>query len=199
MNAVSLLQDLIRCRSVTPAEGGALALLERILGEAGFLVDRPVFSDSDTPDVENLFATIGTGGPHLVFAGHTDVVPAGPEAHWTHPPFAAEIADGVLYGRGSADMKGGIACFAAAALDWLSEKPRQGQLSFLITGDEEGPAVNGTVKLLEWAAARGHSFDACLVGEPSNEYRVGEAMKQEMAKLTQGMPQPPGGFKLPGM
>lgn len=177
MDAVSLLQDLVRCRSVTPDEGGALALLERVLGAAGFLIDRPVFSDADTPDVENLFATTGSGGPHLVFAGHTDVVPSGPEALWTHPPFAGEIADGVLFGRGSADMKGGIACFVAAALDWLAERPRNGQLSFLITGDEEGPAVNGTVKLLEWAAARGHRFDACLVGEPSNEHRIGEAVK----------------------
>jgi len=177
LNATALLQDLVRCRSVTPAEGGALALLERVLEPAGFLVDRPVFSDTDTPDVENLFATIGDSRPHLVFAGHTDVVPTGPEAKWTHPPFAAEIADGVLYGRGSADMKGGIACFAAAALDWLEAGDRPGRISFLITGDEEGPAINGTVKLLEWAAAHGHRFDACVVGEPTNAERVGETIK----------------------
>ncbi len=177
MNATTLLQDLIRCVSVTPNEGGALALLEHVLKEAGFLVDRPVFSDEDTPDVENLFATIGEGSPHFVFAGHTDVVPPGPEDRWTHPPFAAEIDDGVLYGRGSADMKGGIACFVAAALDWLSEKPRPGKLSFLITGDEEGPAINGTVKLLEWAHEHGHRFDACVVGEPTNASQIGEAIK----------------------
>ena len=177
MNATTLLQDLIRCPSVTPEEGGALALLEHVLKPAGFLVDRPVFSDEDTPDVENLFATIGDGGPHLVFAGHTDVVPTGPEEKWTHPPFAAEIADGVLYGRGSADMKGGVACFVAAALDWLDGGSRPGRISFLITGDEEGPAINGTVKLLEWAAEHGHRFDACLVGEPTNAEQVGEAIK----------------------
>jgi succinyl-diaminopimelate desuccinylase len=177
LDPTALLQELIRCRSVTPEEGGALALLEHVLKPAGFLVDRPVFSDNDTPDVENLFATIGEGGSHLVFAGHTDVVPAGPEDLWSHPPFGAEIERGVLYGRGTADMKGGIACFVAAALDWLSEGQRPGRLSFLITGDEEGPAINGTAKLLKWAAEHGHRFDACIVGEPTNSARVGEAIK----------------------
>lgn len=177
-SATAILQELVRCRSVTPTESGALAYLERVLSEAGFLVDRPVFSDDDTPDVENLFATIGSGAPHFVFAGHTDVVPTGPEEQWTHPPFAAEIADDVLYGRGSADMKGGIACFVAAALDWLGgAPPKNGTLSFLITGDEEGPAINGTVKLLEWASDHGHRFDACIVGEPTNTETVGEAIK----------------------
>lgn len=174
---VAILKDLIRCPSVTPAEGGALAYLERLLSSAGFTVDRPVFSEPNTPDVENLFAVIGTGEPHLMFAGHTDVVPTGPVQKWTYPPFAGEVADGVLYGRGAADMKGGIACFAAAALDWLAEGRRKGTLSFLITGDEEGPAINGTVKLLDWAVARGHRFDASLVGEPSNPHRIGEAIK----------------------
>ena len=177
MNASSLLQHLIRCQSVTPIEGGALALLERTLKPAGFLVDRPIFSDTGTPDVENLFATIGSGAPHLVFAGHTDVVPPGPKEKWTHPPFAGEIADGVLYGRGTADMKGGIACFIAGALDWLAGGARPGTLSFLITGDEEGPAINGTVKLLEWARDRGHEFDGCIVGEPTNPERIGDAIK----------------------
>ncbi|MGD9737778.1 MAG: succinyl-diaminopimelate desuccinylase [Bauldia sp.] len=174
---VAILQDLVRCPSVTPAEGGALAFLERLLAPAGFKVDRPVFTDTDTPDVENLFAVIGEGGPHLMFAGHTDVVPTGPVEKWTHPPFAAEIGDGVLYGRGTADMKGGIACFAAAALDWLDARKRPGTLSFLITGDEEGPAINGTAKLLDWAVQRGHRFDASLVGEPTNPNRIGEAIK----------------------
>ena len=177
MNATSLLQELIRCPSVTPTEGGALALLENVLKPAGFIVDRPVFSDADTPDVENLFATIGKGEPHLVFAGHTDVVPAGPETDWTHPPFAGAIDHGVLYGRGAADMKGGIACFIAAALDWMSEEKRPGRISLLITGDEEGPAINGTAKLLEWAAEHGHKFDACVVGEPTNAERIGETIK----------------------
>lgn len=174
---VAILQDLVRCPSVTPAEGGALAYLESLLKPAGFKVDRPTFTDSDTPDVENLFAVIGEGGPHLMFAGHTDVVPTGLAENWTHPPFAGTVADGILFGRGAADMKGGIACFAAAALDWLEDKPRNGTISFLITGDEEGPAINGTVKLLEWAAARGHKFDAALVGEPTNPAIVGEAIK----------------------
>ncbi|MCW5716362.1 MAG: succinyl-diaminopimelate desuccinylase [Bauldia sp.] len=174
---VAILQDLVRCPSVTPAEGGALAYLERVLTAAGFAVDRPVFSETGTPDVENLFAFTGAGGPHLMFAGHTDVVPTGPEERWTHPPFSGAIDGGILYGRGSADMKGGIACFLAATLDWLAEKPRRGTISFLITGDEEGPAVNGTVKLLQWAAERGHRFDAAIVGEPTNPESIGEAIK----------------------
>lgn len=175
---IRILQDLIRCPSVTPAEGGALAYLEGVLAEAGFTVDRPVFSEAGTPDVENLFATIGSGAPHFVFAGHTDVVPPGDEAHWLHGPFSGEIADGMLYGRGAVDMKGGIAAFAAAALDFLAEGGlQQGMISLLITGDEEGPSINGTVKLLDWAAKKGHNFDAAIVGEPTNPERLGDAIK----------------------
>ncbi|WEK51391.1 MAG: succinyl-diaminopimelate desuccinylase [Candidatus Kaistia colombiensis] len=175
---VRLLQDLIRCPSVTPAEGGALSYLEGVLAEAGFTVERPVFSEAGTPDVENLFSTIGSGAPHFVFAGHTDVVPPGDEAHWRHGPFSGEIADGMLYGRGAVDMKGGIAAFAAAALDFLSEGgPKQGTISLLITGDEEGPSINGTVKLLDWATQRGHRFDAAIVGEPTNPQALGDAIK----------------------
>lgn len=178
-NAVSIAQDLIRCPSVTPAEGGALARLEELLEEAGFSVSRVVFSDEDTPDVENLFATIGSGRPHFVFAGHTDVVPAGAVNDWTHGPFSADISDGILYGRGAVDMKGAVAAFAAAALEFLGEAGPDfgGAISFLITGDEEGPAVNGTVKLLEWAEEQGHSFDACIVGEPTNPESLGDAIK----------------------
>uniref|UniRef100_UPI003BA86148 succinyl-diaminopimelate desuccinylase n=1 Tax=Stappia sp. TaxID=1870903 RepID=UPI003BA86148 len=177
--AVELARDLLRCPSVTPAEGGALALLQQRLEAAGFTVERPVFSDRDTPDVENLFATIGTEGPHFVFAGHTDVVPAGDVAAWSHEPFGGTIADGILYGRGAVDMKGGIASFAAAALAFLKERGADfgGRISFLITGDEEGPAVNGTVKLLKWAEEAGHRFDACIVGEPTNPDRLGDAIK----------------------
>lgn len=177
--AVSIARDLIRCPSVTPEEGGALAFLETLLKARGFTVDRPVFKDADTPDVENLFATIGSGAPHFVFAGHTDVVPAGREADWSHGPFAGEIADGILFGRGAVDMKGGIAAFAAAALSFLDKAGDAftGTLSFLITGDEEGPAVNGTDKLLAWAAERGHRFDACIVGEPTNPDALGDAIK----------------------
>lgn len=178
-NAVSITQDLIRCPSVTPVEGGALATLEKLLGDAGFAVSRVTFRDEDTPDVENLFATIGSGKPHFVFAGHTDVVPAGAASDWSQGPFDGNIKDGVLYGRGAVDMKGGVAAFAAAALDFVEEFGAGfgGTISFLITGDEEGPAVNGTVKLLEWAAGQGHTFDACIVGEPTNPEKLGDAIK----------------------
>ncbi|MBO6890403.1 MAG: succinyl-diaminopimelate desuccinylase [Roseibium sp.] len=178
-SAVTIAQDLIRCPSVTPNEGGALAALEDLLGKAGFSVSRVTFQDEDTPDVENLFATIGSGKPHFVFAGHTDVVPAGAESDWRHGPFEGAISEGILYGRGAVDMKGGIASFAAAALEFVSEKGADfgGTISFLITGDEEGPAVNGTVKLLEWARAEGHEFDACIVGEPTNPEKLGDAIK----------------------
>ena len=178
-SATAIARNLIRCPSVTPAEGGALAALETLLKASGFRVERVVFSDEDTPDVENLFASIGSGHPHFVFAGHTDVVPPGNEGDWAHGPFEGTIADGVLYGRGAVDMKGGIASFAAAALDFVKERGTNfgGTISFLITGDEEGPAVNGTVKLLEWAEANGEKFDGCIVGEPTNPDRLGDAIK----------------------
>ena len=150
------LAALIRCPSVTPAEGGALSALAGMLGPMGFAVERPVFSDDGTPDVENLYARLSGNGPHLMFAGHTDVVPVGDADAWTHPPFAADIRNGEMIGRGAVDMKGGIACFVAALARVLSEGGRpRGSVSLLITGDEEGPAINGTVKLLDWAAARG--------------------------------------------
>jgi succinyl-diaminopimelate desuccinylase len=176
---VAIARDLIRCPSVTPAEGGALAYLEGLLKAAGFTVHRPIFREAGTPDIENLYARIGTASPHLVFAGHTDVVPSGDEAAWRHGPFAGEIDDGVLYGRGAVDMKGGVACFLAAALDHVAAAGGQpkGSLSFLITGDEEGVAVNGTVKLLEWAAERGERFDHCILGEPTNPQTLGDAIK----------------------
>jgi succinyl-diaminopimelate desuccinylase len=171
--------NLLRCPSVTPAEGGALAYLQRVLTAAGFEVQRPIFSEPRTADIENLYAKIGGGAPHLVFAGHTDVVPPGDETAWTHAPFAGDIADGILYGRGAVDMKGAVACFAAAALDYLvaAGGTPKGSLSFLITGDEEDIAVNGTVKLLAWAAARGETFDHCILGEPSNPQALGDAIK----------------------
>jgi succinyl-diaminopimelate desuccinylase len=177
--ATVIARDLIRCPSVTPKEGGALSALEALLKDAGFRVDRVVFQDDDTPDVENLFASVGSGAPHFVFAGHTDVVPAGSELDWTHGPFEGEIDNGVLYGRGAVDMKGGIASFAAAALEFVDQNGTDfgGTISFLITGDEEGPAINGTVKLLEWADKQGHRFDACIVGEPTNPDALGDAIK----------------------
>ncbi|MGE0034489.1 MAG: succinyl-diaminopimelate desuccinylase [Xanthobacteraceae bacterium] len=179
LDPISLARDLLRCPSVTPAEGGALALIEATLRPAGFAIERPVFEEPGTAPVENLYARIGTGGPHLVFAGHTDVVPPGDEAKWSHPPFAGEIVGGTLYGRGAVDMKGAVACAMAASLDFLAARGGKldGSISFLITGDEESIAVNGTVKLLKWAAERGERFDHCILGEPSNAAAVGDTIK----------------------
>lgn len=176
---IALARELLRCPSVTPKEGGALSLLDKLLSGVGFTVHRISFSEPGDDDVENLYARIGAAGPHLMFAGHTDVVPPGDEARWRHPPFAGEIADGVLFGRGAVDMKGAIACELAAVLDYLAVnggKPK-GSISFLITGDEEGIAVNGTVKLLRWAAARGETFDHCVLGEPTNPKELGDMVK----------------------
>ncbi len=176
---LAIARDLLRCRTVTPAEGGALKFLEATLKAAGFSVHRMTFSEPGADDVENLYARIGTAAPHLMFAGHTDVVPPGDEKAWQHPPFSGEVADGELYGRGAVDMKGGIACGVAAVLDHLAAnggKPK-GSISFLITGDEEGIAVNGTPKLLQWAAARGEKFDHCILGEPSNVNALGDTIK----------------------
>ncbi|WP_048648622.1 succinyl-diaminopimelate desuccinylase [Nitratireductor soli] len=172
------LAELIRCPSVTPAEGNALSVLQGMLKGLDCTVERPVFSEDGTPDIENLYARLSGDGPHLMFAGHTDVVPPGDEAAWTHPPFAAEIADGRIYGRGAVDMKGGIACFVAALARYVEKHGRpKGSVSFLITGDEEGPAINGTVKLLEWAAGRGESWNAAIVGEPTNPHKLGDMIK----------------------
>jgi succinyl-diaminopimelate desuccinylase len=176
---VAIARDLIRCPSVTPAEGGALAFLEKMLQAAGFTVQRMTFHEPGAEDVENLYARIGSEAPNLVFAGHTDVVPAGDEKAWRHPPFAGETDGAELYGRGAVDMKGGIACALAAALDYLGAnggKPK-GSISFLIAGDEEGIAVNGTPKLLQWAAEQGETFDHCLLGEPSNVEALGDTIK----------------------
>ena len=175
---VAIARDLLRCPSVTPAEGGALSFLEGVLSKAGFRIERMTFSAPGTDDVENLYARIGSESPNLVFAGHTDVVPAGDEKAWTHPPFAGEV-DGVeLYGRGAVDMKGGIACAVAAVLDHLNGNGlKKGSISFLITGDEESIAVNGTPKLLQWAAEHGEKFDHCILGEPSNQEELGDTIK----------------------
>lgn len=175
---VVILQDLIRCASVTPHDEGALGVVENILTTAGFTTHRLVFKDVDTPDVDNLFARYGTKAPHLCFAGHTDVVPVGNEAGWTHPPFAAEIHNGHVYGRGAADMKGSVAAFTAAASDYVRENPKfNGSISFLITGDEEGPAINGTLKVLEWMKKFQHIPDHCLVGEPTSSETLGDTLK----------------------
>ncbi|HVY58396.1 MAG TPA: succinyl-diaminopimelate desuccinylase [Xanthobacteraceae bacterium] len=176
---VEIARALIRCPSVTPVEAGALAFVERTLKAAGFSAERVTFTEPGTDPVENLYARIGAGRPHLVFAGHTDVVPPGDAAGWTHPPFGAEIHSGLLYGRGAVDMKGAVACTVAAVLDFLSARggAPSGSISFLLTGDEEGIAVNGTVKLLAWAAARGETFDHCILGEPTNPRALGDMIK----------------------
>ena len=176
---VLIAQKLLRCPSVTPADAGALGVLERLLYDAGFEVHRITFSEPGAADIDNLYARIGDAAPHLTFAGHTDVVPPGDVAAWSHDAFAGEVADGVLYGRGAVDMKGGIACSVAAVLDYLAAnggRPK-GSISFLITGDEEDVAVNGTVKLLQWAAERGEKFDHCVLGEPSNVETLGDCIK----------------------
>jgi len=162
-----LAQVLIRCNSVTPADDGAQNVLAAELERAGFAVTLLPFGT--TP---NLFARRGTDGPHFCFAGHTDVVPAGDGA-WAADPFGGEVRGDALYGRGACDMKGAVAAFAAAAADWTGP----GSISLLITGDEEGPAADGTVRVLDWMAAHGHLPDFCLVGEPTNPAALGEVIK----------------------
>jgi succinyl-diaminopimelate desuccinylase len=178
-SASDLLVELVRAETVTPNGGPAFDVLERHLTAAGFAVERPVFEAARTPSVENLFAAIGTGKRHLTLAGHVDVVPPGPAERWRHPPFAAAVEDGVLYGRGAVDMKGGLAAMAAAALAFLARRGADfgGRLSFLVTGDEEGPAVNGTAKLVAWAAERGERFSAAVVGEPTSARELGDQVK----------------------
>ena len=179
IDPVELTQALIRCPSVTPEDGGAQDVLRRTLEPLGFACHSVTFSDTATPDVSNLYARLGSAPPHLCFAGHTDVVPVGDAQAWSVDPFAADVKDGLLYGRGAADMKGAIACFAAAVARFLARRDGTfaGSISFLITGDEEGPSINGTTKLLQWAAARGERFDACIVGEPTNPKRLGDMIK----------------------
>jgi succinyl-diaminopimelate desuccinylase len=179
IDAVELAQALIRCPSVTPADAGALDVLGDALRGLGFACERPRFCEPGTDAVENLYARIGDAPPNFCFAGHTDVVPTGDEAAWTRAPFAGRIEDGRLWGRGAADMKGAIAAFVAASQRFLARRGRTfaGSISLLVTGDEEGPAINGTVKVLEWMRERGETIDACLVGEPTNPQRLGQMMK----------------------
>ena len=171
-----LAQALIRCPSVTPEDAGALGVLQDALEGLGFACHRLVFSAPGTADVDNLYARLGDGAPNFCYAGHTDVVPVGDAAAWTVDPFGAEVIDGRLHGRGAVDMKCAIACFVAAAARFLADHGSGfgGSLSLLITGDEEGPAVNGTAKVLDWLAGRGEALDACLVGEPTNPEHLGE-------------------------
>jgi succinyl-diaminopimelate desuccinylase len=170
MEALDLAQALIRRRSVTPADAGALDVLEAVLKELGFACHRLKFGE-----IDNLYARMGDEKPHFCFAGHTDVVPAG--EGWTHDPFAAEVKDGILYGRGAADMKSAIAAFVAAVKRLLASGRPRGSISFLITGDEEGAATDGTVKVLEWLKGRGESIDHCVVGEPTSVASAGDTLK----------------------
>lgn len=174
--AVCLTQDLVKCPSVTPAEGGALDLLEQVLTELGFSCTRLPFGEGEAR-IDNLFARIGSGHPHIAFAGHTDVVPTGDVAAWSCDPFAGEVRDGQIYGRGTADMKGGIAAFVAAVKTYLESDKLQGSISLIITGDEEGEARYGTVKMVEWLEETGQQPDFCIVGEPTNPNELGEMIK----------------------
>jgi len=175
---VALTRELIQKPSVTPADAGALDALEARLKAAGFDTHRLPFSEPGTPDIDNLYARLGTTAPFLLFAGHTDVVPTGDPAKWRVNPFAGEIIDGEIFGRGAADMKGGIAAFVAAAIAHVEKRGTpKGSIGFLITGDEEGPAINGTVKMLDWLAQRGEKFDHAIVGEPTNAQTLGDMIK----------------------
>ncbi|MDE0335988.1 MAG: succinyl-diaminopimelate desuccinylase [Defluviicoccus sp.] len=179
VDAVELARALIRCPSVTPEDGESQKTLARALEPLGFVCHSVTFEAPGTPDVKNLYARLGTGSPNFCFAGHTDVVPVGDLDAWTVDPFGAEIHDGVLYGRGAADMKGAIAAFVGAVSRFLRARGGafDGSISLLITGDEEGPAINGTVKMLRWMDERGERIDDCLVGEPTNPTRLGEMIK----------------------
>ena len=178
-DVVELTRALVRCESVTPREAGALQHLERTLAPLGFRCERMDFTQAGTDDVANLYARIGTSGRHFCFAGHSDVVPVGDLSSWTIGPFSAELSGGYLFGRGAADMKGAIAAFTDAVARFLAKRGRDfgGSISLLITGDEEGPAVNGTVKMLKRLAERGETIDACVVGEPTSSKRFGDMMK----------------------
>ena len=183
LEPVALAQALIRCASVTPADAGAQDVLREALESLGFVCHALTFSSPGTDDVTNLYARLGTGAPNFCFAGHTDVVPTGATENWDLDPFAGKIVGGALFGRGAADMKSAIAAFVGAVArfrathgepaDW----PRPGSISLLITGDEEGPAINGTRKVLDWLAARGETIDACVVGEPTNPAELGDMIK----------------------
>ncbi|MDV7339722.1 succinyl-diaminopimelate desuccinylase [Terasakiella sp. A23] len=179
IDTVSFTQDLIRCPSVTPLDEGVFDLLQGTLEELGFTCHRLPFQEEGTERVENLYARIGTDGPNFCFAGHLDVVPVGDEAGWTYNPFGGEIHNGRLYGRGAADMKGAVAAFVEATQNFLKSQGEgfKGSISYLITGDEEGPAINGTKKVLEWMEEQGEVMDHCLVGEPTNPKCMGEMMK----------------------
>jgi succinyl-diaminopimelate desuccinylase len=178
-NPIKLTQELVKCPSITPKDEGALSVVENHLNHMGFQCTRLIFSDKNSYDVGNLFATIGSSGKHLAFAGHTDVVPPGNIESWKYPPFSATIEDGKLYGRGSEDMKSNIACFISATQEFILKygKDFNGKLSFIITGDEEGEAINGTPKIMEWTKKNNIIFDHCIIGEPTSNKTVGDKIK----------------------
>jgi succinyl-diaminopimelate desuccinylase len=176
-SALEIARALLRFPSVTPADCGALPYLRRLLAEAGFATDLVTFEAPETPAVLNLYARFGEARPNLAFAGHTDVVPPGDKARWRFDPFSGEIANGELWGRGACDMKGGVAASVAAALRFIAKGAFPGSISFILTGDEEGPAINGTVKLLDWALAKGERFDHCVLGESTSVEAVGDTIK----------------------
>jgi succinyl-diaminopimelate desuccinylase len=176
VDPVALSQALIRCPSVTPEDAGALGVLEQALKPIGFSCKRLRFEKPGTAPVENLYARIGNAAPNFCFAGHTDVVPTGDLHLWQTNPFAGEIRNGILYGRGAADMKSAVGAFAAAAARNLKSGVR-GSITLLVTGDEEGPAVNGTAAVLEWMKAAGEMIDHCVVGEPTSVDRAGDTIK----------------------
>jgi succinyl-diaminopimelate desuccinylase len=177
VDTLELARALIRCPSITPVQGGALDLLQSVLQDLGFTCHRLPFAEEGAPEVDNLYARLGSGGPHLCYAGHSDVVPAGDPADWSVDPFAAEVRDGKLIGRGAVDMKGAIAAFVAAVAAYLKDGLPKGSISLLITGDEEGDAVNGTRKVLDWLRERGETIDCCLVGEPTSDATLGDMVK----------------------
>ena len=177
IDALQLARDLIRRPSITPEDAGALGVLQQALEKLGFTCHRLSFTDTDTPPVENLYARIGTGSPNFCFAGHTDVVPVGDQNSWSVDPFGGNIIDDVLYGRGATDMKGAIAAFVEAVSRLIDREGVRGSISLLITGDEEGPAINGTKKVLDWMEKNAETIDVCLVGEPTNPSRLGEMVK----------------------
>ena len=177
MDPVELARKLIRCPSVTPRDEGAIDCLEIALTALGFSCHRLRFEEAGSPPVDNLYARVGSAMPNFCFAGHTDVVPPGERGLWRHDPFGAEIHDGVLFGRGAADMKSSIAAFVAAVERFLRGNKFAGSISLLITGDEEGTAINGTPKLLNWLKSRGEKLSHCIVGEPTSRVSPGDTLK----------------------
>jgi len=178
IDPIELTQKLVRCPSITPKDAGALDVLEDALKGLGFECHRLVFESKNTPTIDNLYAKWGEGAPHLAFAGHTDVVPVGDEAHWNYPPFDGVVKDDFIEGRGTSDMKGAIAAFVSAAGRYINNTSSpKGTISFIITGDEEGPAINGTIKMLNWLEKKGGIPTHCIVGEPTNPNKLGETIK----------------------